>query len=392
MALQDSIAHVALVAALAVGCSRSMTSTKPPDEIARAARPAAPEPAPALAAAPAGYTARRLAGFTVFVHETVLAHPPEAEAVVARVEASLAEISALFGSRRTAVAGVKVWVEWEPRDPQRRRGVAEFHRSREWLVANGYDPAKERGIEINDTRGYLAATAGTQPFALLHEFAHAYEMLALGESDPGALAAYEAARTSGQYDAVERVGSTRERAYALTDAREYFAETTEAFLAINDYFPFVREQLRGHDPVGYALMERVWGPQPARTTLTIRACEAVPASTSGGVSTAVVVQNATSQPIELWWVDQGGGRRRYTRVAPGAEDVRQTYEGHAWVALGSDGRCLGGFVAASRAARVVITDATTASATGATGANAESVNAALVFMGRLLLGVRRRQR
>lgn len=332
-----SIARAAL-AVFVVGCSRPAPAARPP----------------ALVPAPAGYAARRLAGFTVFVRDAVLAHPAEAAAVLARVETSLEEVNARFGPLRAAVAGVRVWVEWTPSDPARRRGVAEFHRSRAWLAAHGYDPAKERDVEVNDARGFLAATAGAQPAALLHEFVHAYELLALGDADPAVAAAYDAARASGRYDAVARAGGGQERAYALADPREYFAELTEAYLAVNDFFPFVREQLRAHDPAGHALMERVWGPQPARPALPVRACDAAPLSAPAGVGTAVVVVNATPDPIALWWVAPDGERRWYAQVAPGAEDVRQTYEGHAWVALGPGGRCLGAFVGAAHVGRAAI--------------------------------------
>ncbi len=44
------------------------------------------------------------------------------------------------------------------------------------------------------------------------------------------------------------------------DQKEYFAEATEAYFGVNDFFPFVRAELKAYDPVGFALMEAVWGP------------------------------------------------------------------------------------------------------------------------------------
>ena len=38
-----------------------------------------------------------------------------------------------------------------------------------------------------------------------------------------------------------------EKAYALTSATEYFAESTEAFFGTNDFYPFVRPELKEHD-------------------------------------------------------------------------------------------------------------------------------------------------
>jgi Mlc titration factor MtfA (ptsG expression regulator) len=53
--------------------------------------------------------------------------------------------------------------------------------------------------------------------------------------------------------------NTFERAYAMTDPMEYFAETTEAYFTRNDFFPFTRDELRQHDPEMLALLEKLWG-------------------------------------------------------------------------------------------------------------------------------------
>jgi hypothetical protein len=40
---------------------------------------------------------------------------------------------------------------------------------------------------------------------------------------------------------------------------EYFAELSEAYFWVNDFYPFVRAELREHDPAGYAAVEAAWG-------------------------------------------------------------------------------------------------------------------------------------
>jgi len=50
-----------------------------------------------------------------------------------------------------------------------------------------------------------------------------------------------------------------DRAYALQDPKEYFAETTEAFFSTNDFYPFVNVELRKHDPEMFQLLRRLWG-------------------------------------------------------------------------------------------------------------------------------------
>jgi len=65
------------------------------------------------------------------------------------------------------------------------------------------------------------------------------------------------------YDEVERSfgdgrPSTRERAYAMTNEFEFFAETSEALFSRNDFFPFTRAELEKHDPETAKLLIRLW--------------------------------------------------------------------------------------------------------------------------------------
>ena len=48
----------------------------------------------------------------------------------------------------------------------------------------------------------------------------------------------------------------------MSNHKEYFAETTEAFFSRNDFFPFTRDELKKHDPDMFALLETLWNPQP----------------------------------------------------------------------------------------------------------------------------------
>lgn len=48
-------------------------------------------------------------------------------------------------------------------------------------------------------------------------------------------------------------------AYAAENHKEDFAEASEAFFGANDFYPFVRVELRRHDPEMEALLGRLWG-------------------------------------------------------------------------------------------------------------------------------------
>ena len=50
----------------------------------------------------------------------------------------------------------------------------------------------------------------------------------------------------------------------LSTPMEYFAETSEAYFGQNDVFPFVKVELKRHDPNMYSLLEELWGVEKNR--------------------------------------------------------------------------------------------------------------------------------
>lgn len=144
---------------------------------------------------------------------------------------------------------------------------AEFHPGAGWLRDNGRDPEMAQGVEFSGVHDFEAEMLRMPNFAL-HELAHAYHFRTLpdGFGNEEIKAAFKRAKENGLYERVERTfgngnPSAFERAYAMTNAMEYFAETSEAYFFRNDFFPFTREELRRHDPEMYALLEKLWGVQ-----------------------------------------------------------------------------------------------------------------------------------
>jgi hypothetical protein len=129
-----------------------------------------------------------------------------------------------------------------------------------------------KGVEFTNVRIFEAEWRRMPNFTL-HELAHAYHdrVLPKGFANPEIKAAYEKAKASGKYERVERRNgdgkqNTFERAYAMTNPQEYFAENTEAFFSRNDYFPFTRNELKKHDPEMFVLLARLWGVEAAELT------------------------------------------------------------------------------------------------------------------------------
>lgn len=142
---------------------------------------------------------------------------------------------------------------------------AEYHPNGQWLKENGRDICMEKGIEFTNVQIFEAEMRRMPNFAL-HELAHAYHDRIYGFDHKEIAAAYERAKASGTYDRVERQDSegvkTLDRAYALTNPMEYFAETSEAFFSRNDFFPFNREELHAHDPQMEQLLDKLWKQTP----------------------------------------------------------------------------------------------------------------------------------
>jgi Mlc titration factor MtfA (ptsG expression regulator) len=96
-----------------------------------------------------------------------------------------------------------------------------------------------RAVEFTDIKDFEAETRRMPNFTL-HELAHGYHdrVLPEGFGNPELKAAHSRAKASGKYDKVERKDaqgrSHTDRAYALVNPMEFFAESTEAFFTRND--------------------------------------------------------------------------------------------------------------------------------------------------------------
>src|SRR5258708_18296112 len=88
---------------------------------------------------------------------------------------------------------VPIWLDYE--DVHFINGA--YHPSRYWLVEHGMDPDRTKSVQFPRN---LAALIASQPNLVLHELAHAYHDLVLGERDPAIIAAYQRALASGLYD------------------------------------------------------------------------------------------------------------------------------------------------------------------------------------------------
>lgn len=205
----------------------------------------------------AAYRVRRIEGWDVLVNERLLESRPElAGKTLELLQFQLFQIVRRLRPEAVAkLRKVRIWVEHnEPHHP-----CMAYHPDSGWLREHGMNPDKARCVEIANAENFLKWTLD-QPWMVLHELAHAYhhQSLADGFANPAIKAAFERAKSAGLYDSVLRMGGVKARAYALTNPQEFFAEASEAYLGTNDFYPFVRPELRTHDPATHDLLKKLW--------------------------------------------------------------------------------------------------------------------------------------
>ncbi|MEK6700679.1 MAG: hypothetical protein AABZ53_00305 [Planctomycetota bacterium] len=207
------------------------------------------------------YEERRVGGLTVHVNKALLADKGLTLRVMLQLEADLDEIEHMVPAPAWKVlTEVHVWVERQGSTASagKGRGLC-CHWSPGWLASHGILTQKAGGVEIINPEDFLTWRRD-QPYMLFHELAHALHWR-LARLDPEIDAAFAQAMSARLYDAVGRntvTGKQTVRAYAASNSHEYFAELSEAYFALNDYFPYTRAQLAALDPGGLGLVEKVW--------------------------------------------------------------------------------------------------------------------------------------
>jgi hypothetical protein len=203
------------------------------------------------------YEKRVHEGWTLYVNRALLggAYAEVGRRALRLLEFKLEEVARLVPERPLSeLRKVPIWLGVNDYLEDR----ACYHPSADWLRKNGLNPDKAKAVEIGSAATFLRHIRD-QPMMVVHELAHAYHDRVLSFEHPGILEAYRKAKEAGLYEKVLRINGRRERAYAVKNHHEYFAEASEAYFGTNDFFPFVRPELKEHDPEVYAILEEVWG-------------------------------------------------------------------------------------------------------------------------------------
>lgn len=211
---------------------------------------------PAAAEVP-GHLTLQMEGWTIHVSEELRKNSaPATDEALRLLEGQLKEVVRVIPPEPLAqLRKVRIWLS---QLPEGFRPTGEYHPDAGWLKANNRDSAMEKGIQFTNIPRF-GAEIKRMPMMVLHELAHAYHDGVLGFDHPKVVEAFQQAVNSGKYDKVKESSSgTEKKAYAITNHKEYFAELTESYFGVNDFFPFQRAQLRQHDPVMCDLLGQLW--------------------------------------------------------------------------------------------------------------------------------------
>lgn len=206
--------------------------------------------------------AREIEGWTIHVEPSLLdgEHADEGAEALRMLASHLHRIALLLpDDRLEQMRTLEIWIEHD--HPTLK--AMQYHPGVDWLVEHGHDPRLVKKVHIPHAADLLSRQQIVKhPAVVLHELAHAYHDQILSFDDPRVVACYRQAKESGTYEDVLLYTGQKVKHYGLTNHKEYFAEGTEAYFYRNDFYPFVRAELKEHDPAFHDLLVEIWGPLP----------------------------------------------------------------------------------------------------------------------------------
>ncbi|MBY0523942.1 MAG: hypothetical protein K2R98_11120 [Gemmataceae bacterium] len=223
---------------------------------------APPAKEPAEPAKPTSRTERKLEGWTIRVDDRLLKGPDEelGTRTLRFLESKLTDIKMVVPEDKLKkLQAVTIVLDLT----HGKLVPMQYHPSAGWLKANGYAADLEKCVHIPRAADLpTKRSVNEQPWVVLHELAHAYHDQVLGFDEPRIKEAYENYKKSGRGDKTLLYNGKRVKHYALTTPMEFFAEMTEAYFGVNDFFPFNRAELKESEPAIFELMVHFWESAP----------------------------------------------------------------------------------------------------------------------------------
>jgi len=197
------------------------------------------------------YTVKELAGWKVYVNNSLLPGGEHAETgaeAVRRLTDGMMRLKTWMPEEPLAkMLEVRIWLEWNSTDgPWGRTSGYQYHPGRDWLLDMDFNLEKHKCVEFGNAASLAKRSPDSTVSVLLHELAHAYHDQVLTFQDPDVLAAYKRCVEGTAYP---------ERDWVKSDHKEFFAGVTTRYFGRKEE----REAVRRRDPVLATFLERTWG-------------------------------------------------------------------------------------------------------------------------------------
>jgi len=235
---------------------------KPKKDAKKEAKKETKEESKRVEAAPVSdFEMRNIEGWIVYIRKSDLTdHAEKMNKAIEHLENQLYQTRLTIPAAAAAITQerVPIWFEFD------NDAATAFHPDFNWLLDRGYACPEGLGslVSIAKAKGFWRG-AYHQPCVVLHELTHGYGYMYLGEgrhySNKRLGEAYDRMEKTKKYESVLCRYSKGTKHYGLSNKMEYFAESTEAYFGINDFYPFIRPELREYDPEMCALLEDMWG-------------------------------------------------------------------------------------------------------------------------------------
>ncbi len=217
---------------------------------------------------PTRRTIKKIQGWTVRVDDRLFEEPNKqlGERCLVFLENKLSDICVVVPSEKLIkLKAVTIVMDLD----HGKLGSMQYHPGKQWLIDNGYAADLVKCVHIPRAADLpTRRNINEQPWVILHELAHAYHDQVLGFDHPRVREAQERFKKSGHGDKTLLFDGSRVKHYGLTNPMEFFAEMTEAYFGVNDFFPFNKAELRENEPEIHTLMADIWeGPQAPKKVM-----------------------------------------------------------------------------------------------------------------------------
>lgn len=205
---------------------------------------------------PKGYQPQRIAGFTVYVQDSLRTFYPDlCTRSLELVASQLFAINRAIALPPSTLRDIPIILSLTGV----RAPCLEYHYSAEWLQSHGHDPLKAKAVEISKAEN-LDRWTRSYPWTLLHHLAYAYLDRLSAKKKQELERLFRRPFVRKKYREVLSFDGQRIASPATRSPIEYFATSSVAYWGTGQTYPFVRAELRMHDPQMFEFIEESWNP------------------------------------------------------------------------------------------------------------------------------------